>query len=552
MRRATTSLTVACTLSLGLGLGAASCATAIGLDQVSRVDCVEDCGADAGIDVGEEGPASDGTLGDAPVVDSAMADRQMGEASPRTCTPGLACDGGRCDDAGVCRPGCTSNAGCAAPKPVCDTATNVCVPCLPQSDTCPQGTICVPQGSEYACATGCNTVADCTASDAGTPAANACCNHVCSNTTTDDQNCGGCGLVCPGGASAACAQSKCVYTIGGTLAGLAASESIVLQDNASDNLTLHADGPFSFSTPIATGSMYDVTILTTPAGQTCTLAGASGVVAGADVTSVQVSCMSCYVPGTMTFSYTGAVQSWTVPCGVTSASFTVDGAAGAANAQGNVAGGLGGSATGTLAVAQGQVLEIFVGGTGGWNGGGAAGTGASTCSGGGGGGASDVRVSPYALANRIIVAGGGGGAGGDRVDTVGAGAGGGGGGGYYGGGGGESWGGAGGGAGTQAAGGAAGCGSGCSGFSTCGGVGSAGSGGAGGAAAASDQAGAQSGGAGGGGGGASGVAGATGGPCSTNFSGGAGGGGSGYIGGVTGGATSSAVHAGNGQVTITW
>ena len=73
-----------------------------------------------------------------------------------------------------------------------------------------------------------------------------------------------------------------------------------------------------------------------------------------------------------------------------------------------------------------------------------------------------------------------------------------------------------------------------------------------GAAAASDQAGTQSGGAGGGGGGTAGVAGATGGPCSTNFSGGAGGGGSGYIGGVTGGATSSAVHAGNGQVTITW
>ena len=170
MRRAITSWTVASTLSLGLGLGAASCATAIGLDQVTRVDCVEDCGADAGIDDGEGGPASDVTLRDAPAIDSAMADRQIEKASPRTCTPGLACDGGRCDDAGVCRPGCTSNAGCAAPKPVCDTATNTCVQ-------------------------GCNTVADCTASDAGGPPANACCNHLCSNTTTDDQNCGGCGLV---------------------------------------------------------------------------------------------------------------------------------------------------------------------------------------------------------------------------------------------------------------------------------------------------------------------------------------------------------------------
>ena len=134
MRRGTTSLTVACTLSLGLslGLGAASCATAIGLDQVSRVDCVEDCGADAGIDVGEEGPASDGTLGDAPAVDGAMADRHIAEASPPTCTPGLACDGGRCDDAGVCRPGCTSNAGCAAPKPVWIPPRTCACPAFPR------------------------------------------------------------------------------------------------------------------------------------------------------------------------------------------------------------------------------------------------------------------------------------------------------------------------------------------------------------------------------------------------------------------------------------
>jgi hypothetical protein len=548
-------LTVACA-SFALALAAASCATAIGLDQVSRVDCVEDCGADGSSDVSTEALVGDSTLGDVKTTDGPIGDRESAEASRPECTPGQACDGGRCDDAGVCRPGCTSNAGCTAPNPVCDTTTTVCVPCLPQSDTCPLGTICVPQGSEYTCAMGCNTVADCAGSDAGAPA-NACCNHVCSNTTTDNGNCGACGMVCAGGASAACAQGKCVYTIGGTLAGLPATESIVLQNNSSDDLTLHANGAFSFSTPIATGSMYDVTILTTPLGQTCGVTSPSGVVAGADVTNVQVSCMSCYVAGSATFSYTGAVQSWTVPCGVTSASFTVDGAAGAANSDGNVAGGLGGSATGTLTVTQGQVLEVFVGGaatttTGGWNGGGAGGTGASSCSGGGGGGASDVRATPYALGNRVIVAGGGGGGGGDRVDAVGAGAGGGGGGGYYGGGGGESWGGAGGGAGTQATGGAAGCGSGCSGASTCGSAGSLGSGGPGGAAAASDQAGTQNGGAGGGGGGATGVAGATGGPCGTNYSGGAGGGGSGYVGGVTGGATSSAVHAGNGQVTITW
>jgi len=117
---------------------------------------------------------------------------------------------------------------------------------------------------------------------------------------------------------------------------------------------------------------------------------------------------------TVTFNYTGAAQTWTVPACVYNIQVDVRGARGG-NAN-FAAGGNGARVTATLAVTPGQVLQINVGGQGalpgaGWNGGGAGRNGfAPGGHSAGGGGASDIRVTPYALANRSVVAGGGGGA----------------------------------------------------------------------------------------------------------------------------------------------
>jgi hypothetical protein len=113
-----------------------------------------------------------------------------------------------------------------------------------------------------------------------------------------------------------------------------------------------------------------------------------------------------------TFNYTGSVQSFTVPAGVTAIQYDVRGARGGSSSWGN--GGLGGRVTGTLSVTPGQTLSIYVGQspsswTGGWNGGGSVNT--STSNARGGGGASDIRIGGTALANRVVVAGGGGGGG---------------------------------------------------------------------------------------------------------------------------------------------
>jgi hypothetical protein len=261
-----------------------------------------------------------------------------------------------------------------------------------------------------------------------------------------------------------------------------------------------------------------------------------------------------------TFNFTGAVQTWVVPAGVTSVDIQAFGAQGNRNAF-SVAGGLGGSASGTLAVAPGNTLYIMVGGgnvstaSGGFNGGGAAGSvGCATARGGGGGGASDVRLNVNALANRVIVAAGGGGAGGNRIAGCGRGNGGGGGGGYYGGGGGAGWPGIPPGGpvptgGTQVAGGAGGITT----FPfgpTNGFPGSLGQGGAGGTEVTSFQGGsatAEPGGIGGGLIGGSGLYNPT-----NNWCGQSGAGGSSYIGGVSSGITSSGVRSGNGAVTVSY
>ena len=119
-----------------------------------------------------------------------------------------------------------------------------------------------------------------------------------------------------------------------------------------------------------------------------------------------------------TFDYTGAMQTYTVPAGVTSIQIEAWGAqgGGSEDCDGSFPedGGLGGYASGDLAVVPGSVLNVFVGGkptiipgsgtVGGYNGGGASGQWA-----GAGGGASDIRIGGTGLGDRILIAGGGGG-----------------------------------------------------------------------------------------------------------------------------------------------
>ena len=79
------------------------------------------------------------------------------------------------------------------------------------------------------------------------------------------------------------------FTIGGTVNGL--SGDLVLQNNGSDDLTINADGVFTFSTPLASGATYSVTVATAPAGQTCTVVNGTGT-ATENVDNILVTCSS--------------------------------------------------------------------------------------------------------------------------------------------------------------------------------------------------------------------------------------------------------------------
>jgi hypothetical protein len=80
--------------------------------------------------------------------------------------------------------------------------------------------------------------------------------------------------------------------IGGTLSGLPNGQQFVLQNNASDDLTLTRNGDFRFDTRLKAGTRYSVSILTQPAGVTCSASNGSGKVnsRGDGVFDVKVVC----------------------------------------------------------------------------------------------------------------------------------------------------------------------------------------------------------------------------------------------------------------------
>ena len=106
-----------------------------------------------------------------------------------------------------------------------------------------------------------------------------------------------------GGSSRSTTTPAATYTVGGTLTGL--SGTVVLQNNAADDLTLTEDDSFTFATALADGATYEVTVSSQPAGQTCSVSSSSGTISGADVTTVAVVCSS------ITYTVGGTVSGMT-------------------------------------------------------------------------------------------------------------------------------------------------------------------------------------------------------------------------------------------------
>jgi hypothetical protein len=213
------------------------------------------------------------------------------------CPSGQACVSAACAPGGTGTP-CTTNANCASGFCV----AGLCSACASGQTQC--SNVCVNTQNNLnncgACGNACpsspaNGTEVCTSGSCGVTCNSSYtnCGGQCVNTTTDNNNCGACGDVCPNGQ--ACSNSVCtatMHTIGGTVNGLAASDTLVLQDNGGNNLTVSANGPFTFSTPIAVGGTYSVTVFSQSGAtaQTCVVTQGSGTVGSSNVTSVTVTC----------------------------------------------------------------------------------------------------------------------------------------------------------------------------------------------------------------------------------------------------------------------
>ena len=75
-------------------------------------------------------------------------------------------------------------------------------------------------------------------------------------------------------------------------------------DNGTDNLVITANGNFTFHTELNDGDNYKVTVHTQPSNpnQICDINNGSGIISGANITNVQISCT------TVTYTIGGTVS----------------------------------------------------------------------------------------------------------------------------------------------------------------------------------------------------------------------------------------------------
>lgn len=93
-------------------------------------------------------------------------------------------------------------------------------------------------------------------------------------------------------------SSDTQYSVGGSVTDLQGS-GLVLQNNDGDDLPIYNDGPFEFSTLLADGDAYKVTVKDHPASplQACVVTDGTGTINGLDVSGVNVSCMATTTGG---------------------------------------------------------------------------------------------------------------------------------------------------------------------------------------------------------------------------------------------------------------
>jgi uncharacterized repeat protein (TIGR03803 family) len=82
------------------------------------------------------------------------------------------------------------------------------------------------------------------------------------------------------------------YTIGGTVSGLASGTSFTVQDNSTNSQLITSNGAFTFTTPLASGTPYVVSVSYQPILQSCVVTNGSGTITGSNITNANIVCTS--------------------------------------------------------------------------------------------------------------------------------------------------------------------------------------------------------------------------------------------------------------------
>jgi hypothetical protein len=98
------------------------------------------------------------------------------------------------------------------------------------------------------------------------------------------------------------------FLISGEISNLASGQTVIIDNNGGDALTITANGAFEFATPVNANGAYKVTIATQPTGQVCTVSNGVGAGITGDVTGVSITCSTdtYSVGGTLTGLASGA------------------------------------------------------------------------------------------------------------------------------------------------------------------------------------------------------------------------------------------------------
>ena len=100
----------------------------------------------------------------------------------------------------------------------------------------------------------------------------------------------GSGTVATANVSVAVTCTPNPYSVGGSVGGLLPGTTITLVNNGVNSTNISANGAFTFSTSVLSGTQYNVTVAAQPVGENCAEANGTGTIAGAPISNVVVTC----------------------------------------------------------------------------------------------------------------------------------------------------------------------------------------------------------------------------------------------------------------------